>query len=110
MLLSSSFKNYKRIVSTHMFLEDCIVESSPKSIENRARIKKFLVSEITTPQFEEQDNESIKKILAERKVDDLLLEFAHKAMQDQLTSIESEHIKEVINKFIYHTNSDEYIK
>ena len=110
LLLSTPFKSYKKIASTHMFLEDCLTESNPKNISNRARIKSFLISEITTPKPPTEDHESIKQFLKENGVDDLLLEIAHIELNESVENIQSQHIKEVLGKFAYHTNPDDYIK
>jgi hypothetical protein len=109
-LLSTQMRNYKKIASTHLFLEDCLTELSPKNIANRATIKQFLITEITSPKPPVEDHESIKQFLKENAVDDLLLEFAHIEMNQSINNVDSNQIKEVLNKFVYHTNTDDYIK
>jgi len=110
-LLATQFDNYKSIVSTHLFLEDCLSkDKNPQRIEDRIRIKNYLVEEITKDRPILENLNEMKIILESNKVDDYLMSIMEKKFLEEVDGIEDEDQKIVIEQYVFHNDTDEYIK
>lgn len=112
MLLLERIGKYKTISSTHLFLEDCISSKSKKDvkdIENRIKIKSFLINEIIKSKEELVDRSEIREFLRSNDISSGVLKYTKNAFFDEIKDVNFE-IQTLLEDYIYHTNTDIFIK
>jgi len=112
LLLLERMDNYKIIASTHLFLEDCIaskINKDIKNIENRIKIKSYLINEIVKQKQKLPNVSEITEFIKSNNISPSIIKFTNNAFADELKEYNPD-IRDLIENFAYHTNTDEFIK